>query len=334
MKTFWIIILAAATAALGGFSFYQCGLLKKSRQQVASLQSRLTAAEEQLAQRSSVEDEVAQAERKAKVLQETLTQASQLSATQSKQVSELQESLASKTNSNGFADLFKNPEMRDMIKAQQKAFMSPMIDKNYAALFQQLNLTPEQTAYVKELIEKKMLTAADMGMAMMDGSLNAEKRKELAKQVKADTDAIEQELKKFLGDHHKTFEDYERTIPDRMNAGQFKDQLAGTGTALDGGQEERLLEAMQEARSGFKWTTDYQNNNNPADANFSEMFTEKRLNQHFQEQTEYDRQLVQKAAAFLRPDQLGAYEKFLENQRNVQAAGMKIAATMFGTQNK
>jgi hypothetical protein len=58
------------------------------------------------------------------------------------------------------------------------------------------------------------------------------------------------------------------------------------------------------------------------------------MNRHFEEQTDFDKQLLQKLETVLRPDQLTSYEKFLENQRNMQKAAMKMAAAMFGNQNK
>ncbi|MBC8095371.1 MAG: hypothetical protein H7Y43_06140, partial [Akkermansiaceae bacterium] len=249
-------------------------------------------------------------------------------ATQSRQVADLEQSLASsKTNSSGLAGLFKDPQMREMIKAQHKAVMGPMIERNYAAFFKQLNLPPEQATYVKELLEKKSMVGTDMGMAMFDESVDAEKRKDLGKQIKAETDAVDEELKKFLGDDYAAYKDYEKSLPDRMNANQFKDQVAGTDNALNAGQEKQLMEAMKDLRAGFKLTTDFNNPEPGADP--TEMFNEERVAKHFEEQTEYDKQLLQKATAFLRPDQLAAYGKHLENQRTMQAAGMKMAATMF-----
>jgi hypothetical protein len=58
------------------------------------------------------------------------------------------------------------------------------------------------------------------------------------------------------------------------------------------------------------------------------------MNQHALEQEQFDQQLLQRAQAFMRPEQLAAYEKFLTNQRTMQLASMKMAAKMFGTPPK
>jgi hypothetical protein len=291
-----------------------------------------------LAAQAEADEKIALAEQKAKLLQKTLSETSAEAAKQSEQVNQLQQSLANaKTNEagNGLAGLFKDPEMKKMIKEQQKTFMGPMIDKNYASLFQQLNLTPEQTAYVKDLLQKKMLVAADMGMSMLDGSTDASKRAEMGKQIKSETDAYDEQIKQFLGDeNYKSFQSYEKTIPDRMTVGQFRDQLAGSGTALDAGQEQQLVQAMNEQRTNFKWTTDYSNQQNAQNADFAAMFNEDRLATYAQEKAQFDQQFLQRAQQILNPDQLAAFEKFQTSQRDMQIAAMKMAAKMFAPQSK
>lgn len=332
MKNFFIALLAVTSIALGGFTLYQNKQLTRSRNELAALQTRLKATEDQLAEQAAAAERAALAERKARVLQETLSQASKVSADQSKKVVALQQSLASRTNSTGLSELLKNPAMKEMIKTQQKAIMGPMIQRNYADFFKQLNLTPEQSDHLKELLEQKMLASADRGMAMLDGSKTPEDLKQMGKEIKAETDALDQSIKEFLGDeNYKSFKDYETSLPSRINANQFRDQVAGSESQLNGGQEQQLLEMMQQTRSNFKWTTDYQKN--PGDGNPAEMFNEERINKHFQEQIDYDNQLIERAKAFMNGQQLTAFQKFLETQRSVQEASMKMAAQMFGGQS-
>ncbi len=333
MKNLLIALLTAAAIALGGFTIYQNKQLARSRNDLAALQQRLKDAEDQIAEQAAAAERAALAERKAKVLQETLSQASKVSADQSKQVAQLQNSLATvKTNSSGFTELFKDPAMKEMIKAQQKAFIGPMIQKNYADFFKQLNLTSEQADHLKELLQQKMLVSADQGMALLDGTKTPEELKQAGKDIKAETDALDQSIKEFLGDeNYKNFKEYETSLPSRMSLNQFRDQVAGSESRLDAAQEQQLLNAMQDTRSSFKWTTDYQKNS--GDGNFAEMFNEDRMNKHFQEQIDYDNQLVERAKSFMNGQQLTAFQEFLKTQRTMQEAGLKMAAKMFGAQN-
>jgi len=231
------------------------------------------------------------------------------------------------------AAMFKSPEMRDMIKTQQKTMMGVMVDKNFKDLFASLNLSPEQAATLKDLITKKMLVDADMGMQMIGGDLDAAKRAELTEQAKADKAAVDEEIKNFLGggDPYTQYQSYEKTMPERMALGQFQDQLAGGTSALTPAQEQQMLQAMSDERSAFKFTTDY-SDQSKFDGDFASAFNEDKMNQFFQEMGQLDQQYLSRAQNILSADQLAAYQKFLVNQQAMQKAAMKMAASMFAPQ--
>jgi hypothetical protein len=329
MKNFIVVILLAATVALGAVCFRLQNQIVQTRSQLAGIQA-------QLQEKTEADENATRAERKAKMLQQILANTSTYATKQSQQVTQLQQSLAAaKTNNagSGLAALFKDPKMRDMIKAQQKAFMGPMIDKQYAALFQQLNLSPDQAATLKDLLEKKMLAGTDAGMSLMDGSLDASQRADLAKQIKSQTDDYDAEIKQFLGDdNYSAFQSYEKTLPDRTNVSQFNDQLSGA-TTLTSDQQAQLIQAMSEERNNFKWTTDY-NNQNPPNGDYSSMFTDDKLNQFTQEKEQLDQQILARVKQILTPEQLTSFEQFQTTQRQLQLAGMKMAAQMFAPKSQ
>ncbi len=126
-------------------------------------------------------------EAKARILQKTLNESASAAVVESKKSEQLKQSLAeAKTNNpmHAVANMFKDPNMREMMKAQQKAAIGPILDRQYADLFKQLNLTPEQAAQAKDLIGKKMLAGTDVAMSLIDDSLDASQRADLMKQVK------------------------------------------------------------------------------------------------------------------------------------------------------
>ncbi|MEI9864717.1 MAG: hypothetical protein WDN00_09220 [Limisphaerales bacterium] len=177
---------------------------------------------------SQANEEAAEAAGRTKMLQSALTATAGAAAEQTKQIKELQQSIATKetNNANPFASMFKDPKMREMIKSSQKAVMGPMIEKQYAALFEQMKMDPEQAAALKDLLQKKMLAGADAGMALMDGSLDATQRADLAKQMKKETEEYDAQIKQYLGDeNYSAFQGYEKTLPDRTAVSQFNDQL-------------------------------------------------------------------------------------------------------------
>ena len=64
------------------------------------------------------------------------------------------------------ADMMKNPQMKEMMRAQQKV----MIGKMYAALPRYLNLPDETKARLDQLLLDRQLAMAEAGLAMMNGS--------------------------------------------------------------------------------------------------------------------------------------------------------------------
>ena len=332
MKNITIVVLLAVSIALGALTIHQ-------KNQLAQMQTQLASVQNQLKKKSEADEKTMFAESRAKMLQNALTETAAAAGEQSKQVAQLQKSLvATKTNgANPFGEMskmFKDPKMKEMIKSSQKMFMGPMIDKQYAALFQQLNMTPEQAATLKDLLQKKMLAGADAGMSMMDGSLDAAQRADLTKQIKSATDDYDAQLKQFLGDeNYPAFQGYEKTVPDRMTVSQFSDQLAGGASPLSNDQQQQLAVAMNDARTSFKWTTDY-NNKNPPNGDYASMFSEDKINQFTSEKERFDQQFLTRAQQILTPEQAMAFQQFQTAQRELQIMGMKMAANMFAPKSQ
>ena len=332
MKNIIIAILLVATIALGAFCLHQ-------QNQIAQTQSQLAGVQSQLKKKSEADEKTMFAESRAKMLQNALTETAAAAGEQSKQVAQLQKSLvATKTNgANPFGEMskiFKDPKMKEMIKSSQKMIMGPMIDKQYAVLFQQLNMTPEQAATLKDLLQKKMLAGADAGMSMMDGSLDAAQRADLTKQMKSATDDYDAQIKQFLGDeNYPAFQAYEKTVPDRMTVSQFSDQLAGGTSPLSNDEQQQLAVAMNDARTSFKWTTDY-NNKNPSSGDYASMFSEDKINQFTSEKEQFDQQFLTRAQQILTPEQATAFQQFQTAQRELQIMGMKMAANMFAPKSQ
>jgi hypothetical protein len=306
--------------------------LRKQAAQLEETQQRLAALEAELKEKTEAIENARATEAKAKILQQTLTESTSAVVEQSKKSEKLEQSLAeAKTNNpmHSMAAMFKDPKMREMIKSQQKAFMGPMVNKQYSDLFKQLNMTPEQSATFKDLIQKKMLVGADVGFSMMDDSLDASQRADLTKQVKSQTDDVDNQIKDFLGDENfKAYQSYEKTVPDRMSVSQFNDQFAGTPNALSADQQGQLVQALSDARNNFQWTSGLNQQNPGANGDMASLLTPDNIDKFVNERTEFDNQFLTRAQQFLTPDQLAAYKEFQQRQRDMQAAGLKIAGQM------
>jgi hypothetical protein len=334
MKNIILSILLIATVALGALYANQGGKLKQQAAQLEETQQKLAALEAELKEKSDAIEKAQETEAKANLLQKTLSESTTAAVEQSKKSEELQQSLAqAKTNNpmHSMAAMFKDPKMREMIKAQQKAFMGPVVQKQYAELLKQLNMTPEQSATFKDLVQKKMLAGADVGLSMMDDSLDASQRADLAKQVKSKSDDVDNEIKDFLGDsNYQSYKSYEKMVPDRMSVGQFNDQFAGTSDALSADQQNQLVQALSDARNNFKWTSGLNQENPGANGDMASLLKSDNIDRFVAERTQFDENFLTKAQQFLNPSQLNAYRQFQETQRNMQVAGLKMASQMFG----
>jgi hypothetical protein len=335
MKNFAIGILLIAAVVFGGLYIQQTRKTSQTQSTAAGLQRKVSELETSLAQREEETAGVraalktARAEALAKAseashLEQALTNRAQTNA------QDIAQSPA-QTNktSNPLAEMFKNPEMREMIKNQQKTVLGTMIDKNYAKLFGDLHLTPEQSASLKDLIMNKTLSAADMGMSMLSEDMDAAKRADLVQQMKTQTDAADAQIKQFLGDdNYAQFQAYEKTQAERMALSGFKDQLAGSSTVLSPDQEQQLIEAMGQERQNFKFTTDY-SDQSKLTGDLASYFTEDKINTFIAEQTQLNQQYLTRAQGILSADQYAAFQKFLTGQLEMQKLGMQMATRLF-----
>lgn len=343
MKNLFIIILAITSIAVGAFCIVQRNQLRAQSAQLAAAQARLTELDGQLKQQSDAIEHARGSEMKTKMLQKTLTEASAEAVKQSKQAEQLKQSLAAtKTNNplKGIAAIFKNPEMRKMMEAQQKAVMGPMITKQYSALFQQLNLTPEQADALKTLLQNKQLASANSGMSLLDDSLSDSQRASLAAQIKSQTDDFENQIKQLLGtDNYQAYQDYNKTLPARTTVNQFMDQVAGTPNALSADQEQQLVQAMTQANNNYQWTSALNQTKANGSAQSDPMaqlalLNDDNINQAAAESEQFDQQFFAKAQQILTPDQAAAFQQFQTSWRQMQVSAMKMAAQMFPQGNQ
>ncbi len=236
-----------------------------------------------------------------------------------------------KTNSNPLAAMFKNPEMREMIKKQQKAMMGTILEKNYAKLFASLNLTSEQATTFKDMLLNKQMGSAELGLSMVSGDVDAAQRAEMVEKVKTANETADAQIKDFLGaDNFAQFQDYEKSMSERMAVSGFKDQIS-TGMALSDDQEQQLIQAMTQARQDFKFTSDL-SDKSKFGGDYSSMFKEEKMQVYFDELEKLNQQYLNRAEGILSADQAAAFGKYLTNQQAMQKAGMQMASKMFAPQ--
>lgn len=219
------------------------------------------------------------------------------------------------------ADMMKNPQMKEMLRAQQKV----MIGKMYAALPRYLNLSDETKARLNQLLLDRQLAMAEAGLAMMNGS--AEDRKKAAEdctRVKAEGDQAIQEL---LGaQDYEVFKQYEASLSEQTHVSLFKDSLSGDDV-LDEQQEYDLVAAMYQAREALPQDSLLNQQNQSPDPT---QLTEERISETLKQMETLQQRYAEAAATVLSAGQLERFKQWQQQMATMQRAGLNMASQMFG----
>jgi RNA polymerase sigma factor (sigma-70 family) len=211
--------------------------------------------------------------------------------------------------------------------------MGPMMVKRmanfYTPFLEQTNLSVEQRAQLKDLIVKKQSVNWDKGLPLMNAKLEPERRAAAIEEMKSAREGCDAQIRQLLGETiYPAFDQFGKTIPDRLVLALFRSKSASTGRPLSAEQQDQLLAAMTDARSRFNWSTDLSRRiQNPA--NLVAMFSEDNINTFAREEEEFDGHFLTHAATILTPAQLAVFGPFQAKQRQATIASMKMTSKMF-----
>ena len=229
------------------------------------------------------------------------------------------ETAAAKRQATGkpFAQMLKDPQMKEFIKNQQVA----MLDLQYGKLFDRFQLSPAERQDLKGLLAEKLRRELDLGLAGAAGDPN--KAAELARSIKAVSDEMDGKIRTFLNNEEDfaTYRNWEDTKAHRMQLNLLGPAFSGVGEPLSGEQEEKLVSAMQSASSqnGTEGTAD----------GFNPQFLQGGMTPELGEKLlrnldQQSARVLGDAAQFLSPNQLGALKQAQENQRKMAELGMRM----------
>src|SRR5882724_6775220 len=162
MKNILIVVLLLSTLIFGSLYLTQNQKANEVKSEIAALRQKV----------SEMESNVAQQEERTATLQNRLQDTQAKAIAKAEEVTQISQALTNRVQTNAktanpFGEMFKSKEMKDMIKTQQKTVLGGMIDKNYGSYFASLNLTPEQSSGLKNLILNRGLVDAEAGMSML-----------------------------------------------------------------------------------------------------------------------------------------------------------------------
>ena len=137
--------------------------------------------------------------------------------------------------------MMSDPAMKEMMRSQQKT----MINTMYGSLFKELNLSPEEKQKFSELLLDQQMKTMEAGMGIFEeGGLT-----NVTQGVQAQQKESEEQLKALLGEERFTqYQEYQKTLGDRVQIDQLRQQMETAGTPVQEAQLRQLLALTKEER--------------------------------------------------------------------------------------
>jgi hypothetical protein len=213
-----------------------------------------------------------------------------------------------------FAQMFKDPQMRKLLAAQQEGALRGL----YADYLKGANLTPDQTEQFFKLL-------GDRQMALMDSSANALSGSGVdMNAATAATSAADDALKALLGpDQYAQYKGFEKTLGVRMQLNQLGQQLSGEGMPLQDYQSTALIQIMSQENAAMPNF----GAGSGSPANFTTM-TQADLDQYAQRLDATNQRIYTRAMSVLSGPQLTAFGNYQKTLAAGQVASIKMAQQM------
>ena len=172
-----------------------------------------------------------------------------------------------------------------------------------------------------ERIGKEM----DFGALVMAGEKDPQKIAAAKAEFEGALAQIDGKIKVFLNhdSDYQIYKRWEETKNERIQLNMSSAAFLSAGEPLSLDQEDQLVTAMFEARKSSQSLPDISKPENLNEANFSPEMLERQM-KNFDRQSE---ELAQKAAGFLSPKQLEAFQSARKNQRAMQEMGLKMMSS-------
>jgi hypothetical protein len=331
MTTIQKILVTAIAAGAIAFGVYQAGQISKLREQVQTLRQQ----RDQPAPPSSQLEALRSERDLATNALAVLTAENAALKTNPNpvlrlrgEVSRLQRENAEIGSSNALSKVTSNPEMRKLLRDQQKVGMA-MIYKGFAL---RAKLTPEQTDKLNELLADHVMENVGHVTTVLHDKMPAEQMNELFAAQEA---ALQKEVQALLGsDAQAQYQDYTKNLLSTLTAEQFKGMLTGDDPAKQEKSKqlaEVMQEAVQAALAGAGLPADYQA---VPMLNFRNIASEQAGEQSIQLLDDIYQRATTRAASFLSAEDLAKFQEFKTTAINNNRAALSVNRTIMAPISK
>jgi hypothetical protein len=307
-----IVVLSVAVTLLCAF------LLFEENREVAAARAKIAAAEREQARLAAA---AADRENENARLQVRLRD-SKLSTLQSSVATDdlrrqLAAARASGNKPRTVSDLFKDQLMVDALKAEAREGSAKNIEAMFDdGLAEQLHLTADQSAALKQLLMQKMSILSErMFVPMVTGQLDPSQMPQegaAIKQALADNAA---EIRSLLGDDgYKNYQSFDQTQDERETVRNYANQVAEVGIGLTADQESQLMNLMTDERTAFRMQNDLGDPDKMDFQNWYDNFSDDKIAAYGQGLGQVNDRIIQQAQGILTPDQLAQFKALLAQE--------------------
>jgi len=218
--------------------------------------------------------------------------------------------------------MMKDPNMKEFLRAQQKVALKKM----YGPMVADLKLPPEQQQKLNDLLLDQQMQTIERSQDMFkEDGIDFKKAAESGKDAEKENEAAIQDL---LGpEKFAEFQDYKKTMAERMQLSEFKEQMQESGTPLRDDQTKQMLTVLKEERERYPPAFD---STSAGAKDYASVFAEGQIERHLEWQEALNQRVQERMAPILTPEQLKIYTGMQDQQLNMQKVGMKMAREMFG----
>jgi hypothetical protein len=216
--------------------------------------------------------------------------------------------------------LMKDPAMREIMASQQKT----MVNMMYSGLFKDLNLTPEEKEKFTQLLTDSQMKTIEAAQGMFGNSADTDATGKAVADAKKQADS---EIKALLGDDRfAQYQDYQKTMTERMQLDSLQKQLASENMPLATEQSAQLMQILKEEKTAVPPVIPTDNSSVPN----KELMTAENIDKQLAWMNDYNRRVSERAKGVLTPEQYKQYVTFQEQQASMQKLGLNMARQMFG----
>lgn len=236
------------------------------------------------------------------------------------------EATAAKTDTEPAKDSFAQTARKMWDNPAGKSMMSQGIKiavaMQYDDFIDKLHLSKEESDYFKNLLAKEAADQQELGMKLL-GATESE-RKDLAEEISKRGVDSQAEIKKFLnsGDDYQAFTDYKNHLPERQQLEGIRNMMATNGSPLAADAEDKLLDAMYQARTNTKGP-------DLSGPGAIETMMEGNITEVFEKSWDAQQETLRGSAGkILNREQLKAFEDYQKQAKEMQMMALKMAEKM------